>query len=225
MFRERYHIYEKPAWKVLSNILLAVVVGVMLVACMASYLNISSWLQSSIECICFVVSILVCHYAFISLYYKGIKTYICNHKDISLSKYSSLKFEQASRLAYIMPFVTISICVIDVVLTVCFGSVREEFSLLMLVTQFLYFLFMVVYKGYFLDLIVAFGKDTFLSGLYIVRYDNISEIRESGRKNALQDMVVCFFVLGRDGSIVGHDKFTLTDYSTLCQRINMGLSK
>jgi hypothetical protein len=218
---KKYIVYEKTARKKKCDILLALVVCIMLIAYVTSQIEILSAQQHSvIECICFIVAAFVCFHVFSELYYKR----ICDCHDklgwIFGSQYIRSKYSQTSRISHYIPFIGITVCLSDVVITLLYGADRETFSLLMLLSQFLYYLFLVVYKGYFLDLIVLFGDQSFLSGQYVVRYASAAEVREIKRTLAMPDTVVSFELLNEESRVIVRDKFVLSDFLLLKQYID-----
>ncbi len=219
MHKQKYYIYEKAKWKNKYNILLSLTIISMAVVYSSSFLPLPNIVYSTIICIGFIISTVIAHCIFNDLFFKSINEYIHNEKAKTISAYSTSKLAQTIKITYFIPYLTGFTCALDIILVLLLGETKESFSFPMLLTQFFYFLSLAAYKGYFIDLIIAFGKDSFVSGLYTVKYANIAKIEEKRRIHALQDTVVIFNVLDKNNSIVGYDKLPLSDYLFLCQRI------
>ncbi len=213
---KKYIVYEKTDWKKKSDVLFAILVCMILTAFVTSQIEILSAQQHSvIECICFVVAALICFQAFSELYYKR----ICDFHDKLGGKFGSQyvrsKYLQTSSISSYFPFIVITVCLADVAITLIYGTDRETFSFLMLLFQFLYYLFLAVYKSYFIDLIVLFGDQSFLSGQYIVKYESATKVREIKRISTMQDTVVSFELLNEESRVIVQDKFVLSDFLLL----------
>lgn len=218
MFCQKYSISENASWKRQGDLLFVVMILALLGACVSTYLVVEDGVHSLIEGTSFIITDVICFHLFTNLYYRSIKLFANNPKNKVVSKYSACKIKHASQLTHIINYVTWGVLIIDIILIAFMGAHREDFANAMLVLQFLYLCTLVVYKAYYLDLIVVFGEETYISGINTVAYNKIDKIVEKRRVLAEQDTVI-FVELFNNDEKVGADRLTIADYLFLCNRI------
>lgn len=175
-------------------------------------------IHSAIEGIAVVFADFICCYVFTKLYFAGIKSFVDNPGTKIVSEQAMRMTKLTLRFTNALNVIVSVVCAVEIILVVFKGDDREVFALSSLVLQVSYFMVLMAYKGYFIDLIVAFGEKTYISGIYTVAYDKIDKIVETRRIPNYLDDVIGFEVFYQ-GDKVGKDRWTDTDYRYLCERV------
>lgn len=214
----KYRNGEVTLWKRKANVLFVVLILLMLGTYISTLFALDDKIHSAIEGISCVFADLICYYIFVKLYFAEIKLFIDNPKTKIVSEYVTHKMKQSLHFTSILNYVVWVVCAVEIILVVFKGNDREAFAHFSLLLQASYFLVLMAYKCYFIDLIVAFGEKTYISGIYTVAYDKIDKIVETRRIPNYLDDVVGFEVFYQ-GDKVGKDRWTDTDYRYLCERV------
>lgn len=218
MHKQRYKIASSRVWDKRSILFFALLVAIMLCACLSSYLNIKDHYRIAIEVGVFIAADIICYYVFTHVYFGGIQQLIEKEGYTLVSSYSIKKYKSASAYTDAMKYIVFIVCLANIVVAAILLEHRMYFKTTMLVVQVIFFCVVIVYKAYFIDLIVAFSNENYISGLNLVEYINLDTISEVWRSNGYEDVVIGV-ELYHLGIKVGYDKFTNSDYVYLCKQI------
>jgi len=215
---KKYCKCENASWKKKGDFLFYSLIVLMLGAYLSTMIKVEKEVHSVVEGISCVFADLICYYIFVKLYFAEIKLFIDNPKTKIVSEYVTHKMKQSLHFTSILNYVVWVVCAVEIILVVFKGNDREAFAHFSLLLQASYFFVLMAYKCYFIDLIVAFGEKTYISGIYTVAYDKIDKIVEKHRVLNYLDTVVEFDLFYQGGK-VGRDRWTDTDYRYLSERI------
>lgn len=206
----KYRNGEVAIWKRKANVLFVVLILLMLGTYISTLFALDDKIHSAIEGIAVVFADFICYYVFTKLYFAGIKSFVDNPGTKIVSEQAMRMTKLTLRFTNALNVIVSVVCAVEIILVVFKGNDREVFKLSSLVLQVSYFMVLMAYKGYFIDLIVAFGEKTYISGIYTVAYDKIDKIVETRRIPNYLDDVVGFEVFYQ-GDKVGKDRWTDTD--------------
>lgn len=214
----KYRNGEVTLWKRKANVLFVVLALLMIGVYISTWFALDDKIHSAIEGIAVVFADFICYYVFTKLYFAGIKSFVDNPGTKIVSEQAMRMTKLTLRFTNALNVMVWIVGAVGIILVVFKGDDREVFELSSLVLQVSYFMVLMAYKGYFIDLIVAFGEKTYISGNYTVAYDKIDKIVETRRIPNYLDDVVGFEVFYQ-GDKVGKDRWTDTDYRYLCERV------